>query len=42
MMDFITHGPWHCVIEVSKDSSMMRVSKDSGMIGVGKKLGHGT
>ena len=30
IVDFITHGPWHCVIGVSKDSSMMGVSKDSG------------
>ena len=30
IMDFITHGSWHCVIGVSKDSSMMGVSKDSG------------
>ena len=33
MMDFIMHGPRHCVIGVGKDSSM---------IGVGKDLGHGT
>ena len=30
MMDFIKHGPWHCVIGVGKDSGMMGVSKDSG------------
>ena len=33
IMDFITHGPRHCVIGVGKDSGMMRVGKD---------LGHGT
>ena len=33
MMDFITHGPLHCVIGVDKDS---------GMMGVGKGSGHGT
>ena len=33
MMDFITHGLWHCVIGVRKDSSVM---------GVGEDLGHGT
>ena len=30
MMDFITHGLWHCVIGVGKDSGAMGVSKDSG------------
>ena len=30
MMDFISHGLLHCVIEVSKDSSLMGVGKDSG------------
>ena len=30
MMDFITHGLWHCVIGVSKDSGVMGVGKDSG------------
>ena len=30
MMDFITHGLWHCVIGVDKDSSVMGGSKDSG------------
>ena len=30
MVDFITHGPQHCVIGVSKDSSMMGVENDSG------------
>ena len=29
MMDFIMHGPRHCVIEVGKDSGMMGVGKDS-------------
>ena len=33
MMDFITHGLWHCVIGVGKDSGVMRV---------GEGLGHGT
>ena len=33
MMDFITHGFWHCVIGVGKNSCVM---------GVGKDLGHGT
>ena len=30
MMDFITHGLWHCVIGVGKDSGVMGVSKDLG------------
>ena len=30
MMDFITYGPQHYVIGVSKDSGMIRVGKDSG------------
>ena len=30
MMDFITHGFWHCVIGVSKDSGVMGVNKGSG------------
>ena len=30
MMDFITHGPRHCVIGVGKDSGMMGVGKDLG------------
>ena len=30
MMDFITHGLWHCVIGVGKDSSVMGVGKGSG------------
>ena len=30
MMDFITHGPWHCVKEAGKDSGVMGVGKDSG------------
>ena len=30
MMDFITHGLWHCVIGVGKDSGVMGVSKGSG------------
>ena len=30
MMDFISHGLWHCVIRVGKDSSVMGVGKDSG------------
>ena len=30
MMDFITHGLWHCVIGVGKDSGVMGVDKDSG------------
>ena len=29
MMDFIMHEPWHCVIGVGKDSSVMGVGKDS-------------
>ena len=29
-MDFITHGLWHCVIGVDKDSSVMGVGEDSG------------
>ena len=33
IMDFITHGLWHCVIVVSKES---------GVMGVGKDLGHVT
>ena len=33
IMDFITHGLWHCVIGVGKDS---------GVMGVGKGSGHGT
>ena len=33
MMDFITHGFRHFVLEVGKDS---------GVMGVGKDLGHGT
>ena len=33
MMNFNTHGLWHCVIGVGKDS---------GVMGVGKGLGHGT
>ena len=34
--DFITHGLWHCVIEVGKDSSVMGVDKDSSVMGVSK------
>ena len=30
MMDFITHGLWHYVITVGKNSSVMGVGKDSG------------
>ena len=30
MMDFITHGLWHCVIGVDKDLGVMGVGKDSG------------
>ena len=30
MMDFITHGLWHCVIGVRKNSGVMEVGKDSG------------
>ena len=30
MMEFITHGLWHYVIGVGKDSSVMGVSEDSG------------
>ena len=30
MMDFITHGLWHCVIGVGKDLGVMGVGKDSG------------
>ena len=30
IMDFITHGLWHCVIGVRKDSGVMGVDKDSG------------
>ena len=30
MMDFITHGLWHCVIGVGKDSGVMGVGEDSG------------
>ena len=30
MMDFITHGLWHCVLGVDKDSDVMGVSKGSG------------
>ena len=30
MMDFITHGFWHCVIGVGKYSGVMGVSKGSG------------
>ena len=30
IIDFITHGPRHCVIGVDKDSGMKRVGKDSG------------
>ena len=33
IMDFITHGLWHCVIGVDKDS---------GVMGVGKGSRHGT
>ena len=29
MMDFITHGLWHCVIGVGKNSGVMGVDKDS-------------
>ena len=29
MVDFIRHGPWHYVIGVDKDSSVMGVGKDS-------------
>ena len=29
MMDFITHGLWHYVIGVGKDSGVMGVGKDS-------------
>ena len=42
MMDFITYGLSHCVIEVDKDSGVIEVDKDSGVIGVGKDSGHGT
>ena len=30
MIDFITHGLWHCVIGVGKNSGVMGVGKDSG------------
>ena len=30
MIDFITHGLWHCVIGVSKELGVMGVGKDSG------------
>ena len=30
MMGFITHGLWHCVIGVGKDSGVMGVGEDSG------------
>ena len=42
MMDFITHGLWHCVIRVGKDSGVMGVDKDSSVMGVGKDSRHGT
>ena len=29
MMDFITHGLWHCVMGVDKDSGVIAVGKDS-------------
>ena len=42
MMDFITHGSQHCMIEVNKDSGMMRVCKDFGIMGVDKDSEHDT
>ena len=30
MIDFLTHGLWHCVIGVDKDLGVMGVGKDSG------------
>ena len=30
IMDFITHGLRHCVIEAGKNLGVMRVGKDSG------------
>ena len=32
MMNFITHGLWHCVVGVGMDSAVMGVSEDSGMV----------
>ena len=42
MMDFVTHGLWHCVIGVDKESGVMGVDKELGVMGVGKDLRHGT
>ena len=42
MMDFITHGLWHCVMGVDKDSGVMGIGKDSSVMGVGKDSRHGT
>ena len=41
IMDFITHGLWHCVIGVGKDSSVMGVDNNSSVsvMGVGKATG---
>ena len=30
ILDFITHGLWHCLIGGGNDSSVMEVGKDSG------------
>ena len=42
MVDFITHGLWHFVIGVIKDSGVVGVDKDSSVMGVSKDLRHGT